>query len=191
MVIAKPQAWELLNNKSINVSKKSPLQINNKGNSISKSTRPIENISKGFPVSDFFLHGSVVVSSDLTSLSTIFQLYHNGDWLRQGAQCSPFRAASLKYPAPGTWHETTLSHIILTMCRPVLTLPRKSFYNSILDFKMPSEEQLVPFLTTLVCRSQGSNPWPPVSRSGHSKTWGTGAGLHGSVTLYSVDIKTS
>ena len=30
----------------------------------------------------------VVVCSGLTSLSTIFQLYHDGVWLRQGAQCS-------------------------------------------------------------------------------------------------------
>ena len=30
----------------------------------------------------------VVVSSALTSLSTIFQSYHDGGWLRQGAQCS-------------------------------------------------------------------------------------------------------
>ena len=30
----------------------------------------------------------VVVCSGLTSLSTIFQLYHDGVWLRRGAQCS-------------------------------------------------------------------------------------------------------
>ena len=30
----------------------------------------------------------VVVCSGLTSLSTIFQSYHDGVWLRQGAQCS-------------------------------------------------------------------------------------------------------
>ena len=30
----------------------------------------------------------VVVCSVLTSLSTIFQSYHDGVWLRQGAQCS-------------------------------------------------------------------------------------------------------
>ena len=38
----------------------------------------------------------VVVCSGLTSLSTIFQSYHDGVWLRQGAQCS------LKYHAPDT-----------------------------------------------------------------------------------------
>ena len=30
----------------------------------------------------------VVVCSGLTSLLTIFQSYHDGVWLRQGAQCS-------------------------------------------------------------------------------------------------------
>ena len=30
----------------------------------------------------------VVVRSGLTTLSTIFQSYHDGVWLRQGAQCS-------------------------------------------------------------------------------------------------------
>ena len=30
----------------------------------------------------------VVVCSGFTSLSTIFQSYHDGVWLRQGAQCS-------------------------------------------------------------------------------------------------------
>ena len=32
----------------------------------------------------------VVVCSGLTSLSTTFQSYHDGVWLRQGAQCSLF-----------------------------------------------------------------------------------------------------
>ena len=40
---------------------------------------------------------------------------------------------------------------------------------------VPSEEQLVPFLMTLVCRSLGSNLWPPVPRSGHSTYWATAA----------------
>ena len=31
---------------------------------------------------------AVVVCSGLTSLSTIFQSYHDSVWLRQGAQCS-------------------------------------------------------------------------------------------------------
>ena len=68
---------------------------------------------------------------------------------------------------PDTWQDTTPSHIILTLGRPVLALPRKS---------EPSEEQLVPFLTTLVCRGPGSNPWPPVPQSGHTTYWATGAG---------------
>ena len=41
---------------------------------------------------------------------------------------------------------------------------------------MPSDEQLVLFLTSLVCRGPGSNPWTPVPRSGHSTTRATGAG---------------
>ena len=35
-------------------------------------------------------------------------------------------AASLKYHAPDTWHDTTPSHIIQTLGQPVLALPRKS-----------------------------------------------------------------
>ena len=37
-----------------------------------------------------------------------------------------YSAASLKYHVPDTWHDTTPSHIILTLGRPVLTLPHKS-----------------------------------------------------------------
>ena len=68
----------------------------------------------------------VCVYTGLTSLSTIFQSYHDGVWLRQGAQCSLYSAASLKYHVPDTWHDTTPSHIILILGRPVLALPRKS-----------------------------------------------------------------
>ena len=63
--------------------------------------------------------------SSLTSLSTIFQSYHDGVWLRQGAQCF-YSAAVLKYHVPDNWHDTTPSYIILTLGRPVLALPRKS-----------------------------------------------------------------
>ena len=49
--------------------------------------------------------------------------------------------------------DTAPSHIILTPERPVLALPRKS--------RVPSGEQLVPLLTTLVCRGPGSKPVPP------------------------------
>ena len=31
---------------------------------------------------------NIVVCWGLTTLSTIFQSYHDGDWLRQGAHCS-------------------------------------------------------------------------------------------------------
>ena len=44
----------------------------------------------------------VVDCSVLTSLSAIFQSYHDGVWLRQGAQCSLFCVASLKYHTPDT-----------------------------------------------------------------------------------------
>ena len=37
-----------------------------------------------------------------------------------------YSAASLKYHAPDTWHDTTPSYITLTLGRPVLALPRKS-----------------------------------------------------------------
>ena len=37
-----------------------------------------------------------------------------------------YSAASLKYHAPDTWHDTTPSHFILTLGQPVLALPRKS-----------------------------------------------------------------
>ena len=39
-----------------------------------------------YPVGQLTL--CVCVYSGLTSLSTIFQSYHDGVWLRQGAQCS-------------------------------------------------------------------------------------------------------
>ena len=60
-------------------------------------------------------------------------------------------AASLKYHAPDTWHDTTPSHIILTLGRPVLAPLRKSW--------VPSEEQLVPFLATSLCCGSESNPF--------------------------------
>ena len=59
----------------------------------------------------------VVVVSDLTSLSTIVQSYHDGVWLRQGRDLKAhfYSAASLKYHAPDTRHDTTPSDIILTL----------------------------------------------------------------------------
>ena len=78
-----------------------------------------------------------------------------------------YSAASLKYHDSDTWHDTTSSHNILTLGRPVLALTGKS--------EVPSEEQQVPFLTTLICRSPRSNTWPPVPRSEHSTDWPTRA----------------
>ena len=58
----------------------------------------------------------------------MFQSYHDGVWLWQGRELNAhfYSAASLKYHAPDTWHDTTPSHIILTLGRPVLALPHKS-----------------------------------------------------------------
>ena len=46
----------------------------------------------------------VDVVSGLTSLSTIFQSYHDGVWLRQGRELNGhfYSAASLNYHAPDT-----------------------------------------------------------------------------------------
>ena len=65
-----------------------------------------------------------------------------------------YNAASLKYHVPDTWHDTTPSHIILTLGRPVLALPRKSEclynatrYNTVLVITRPGlGPQIVIFL---------------------------------------------
>ena len=102
----------------------------------------------------------VVVCSGLTSLSTIFQPYHDGVWLRQGAQCSLLLCCVTEVSCPRhlTWYHTQ-SHYPDTAS----TSPSSSSQVLVL-----SEEQLVPFLKTLVCRGPGSNPWPQLFRSGHS-----------------------
>ena len=53
----------------------------------------------------------VVVCSGLTSLSTIFQSYHDGVWLRQGAKCSRLLCCVTEesWPRHLTWYHT-LSH---------------------------------------------------------------------------------
>ena len=43
-----------------------------------------------------------------------------------GSSMLTYSAASLKYHVPDTWHDTTPSHIILTLGGSVLALPRKS-----------------------------------------------------------------
>ena len=108
-----------------------------------------------------------VVCSGLTSLSTIFQSYItmvSGCDREQNAHF--YSAASLKYHALDTWHDTTLSHIILTLGRPVLALPRKS--------KCQARCSWYHFLRLKYVA--GSNPRPPVPRSRHSTNWATGAG---------------
>ena len=69
----------------------------------------------------------VVVYSGLTSLSTMFQSYSDGvAGCDRELSAHFYCVASLRYHAPDTWHDTTPSHIILTLGRPVLALPRKS-----------------------------------------------------------------
>ena len=86
-----------------------------------------------------------VVCSGLTSLSTIFQSY-----ISMVSGCDRelnvhfYSVASLKYHAQDTWHDTTLSRIILTLGRPVLALPRKS--------ERQARCSCSNFFTTLVCR---------------------------------------
>ena len=48
-----------------------------------------------------------------------------------------YSAASLKYHVPDTWHDTTPSHTILTLGRPVLVLPQRGAASTIFyDFGM-------------------------------------------------------
>ena len=67
----------------------------------------------------------VVVCSGLTLLSTIFQSYYKVSGCDRELNAHFYCVVSLKYHAPDTWHDTTPSHIILTLPRPVLALPRK------------------------------------------------------------------
>ena len=80
------------------------------------------------------------------------------------------RAASLKYhscPRHLTWSHTQ-SHYPDTGLTSYISTP---------CVWVPSEEQLVPFLTNLVCRP-GSNHWPPIPQSGHSTNQATWAVKH-------------
>ena len=70
-----------------------------------------------------FLHCCCLLG--LTSLSTIFQPYHNMSGCDRELNAHFYSAASLKYHAPDTWHDTTPIHIILTLGWPVLALPCK------------------------------------------------------------------
>ena len=65
-----------------------------------------------------------------------------------------YSAASQKHHVPDTWHDTTPSHIILTLGRPVLALPRKSECQAAASTIFNDWSDL------------GSNPWPPVPQSG-------------------------
>ena len=72
------------------------------------------------------IYTEVVVSSGLTSLSTNFQSNHTVFGCNRELNAPFYSAASLKYHAPDTWHDTTPSHIILTLGWPVLALLCKS-----------------------------------------------------------------
>ena len=68
-----------------------------------------------------------------------------------------YNAASLWYQIQDTLTDTTPSHIILdTGATSPSPTPK---------IRVPSGEQLVPLLTTLVCRGLGSNPIPPGLRA--------------------------
>ena len=102
-----------------------------------------------------------VVCSGLTSFSTIFQSYITTLFgCDRELNAHFYSAVSLKYHVPDTWHDTTLSHIILTLGRPVLALPRKSecqarctgtiFY----DFSMSRDRTRdIPFPEALLMRT--------------------------------------
>ena len=64
----------------------------------------ISSFSLGSKLEGLVIKIVVVVVSGLTSLSTMFQSYHDGVCLRQGRELNAhfYSAASLKYHAPGT-----------------------------------------------------------------------------------------
>ena len=65
-----------------------------------------------------------VVSSDLTSVNN-FQSYHDSVWFWQGTQCSLIVLPHWSIMPQDTRHDTTPSHIILTLGWPVLALLSK------------------------------------------------------------------
>ena len=62
----------------------------------------------------------------LMSLSTIFSHITMVSGCDRELSAHFYSAVSLKYHAPDTSHDTTLSHIILTLGRPDLALPSKT-----------------------------------------------------------------
>ena len=66
------------------------------------------------------------VCMGLTSLSTIFSHITMSSGCDRELSAHIYSVVSLKYHAPDTSHDTTLSHIILTLGRPDLALPSKS-----------------------------------------------------------------
>ena len=63
---------------------------------------------------------AVVVCSSLTSLSTIVKSYHDGVWLRQGAQCSLllFCVTGVPYPRHLKWYHTQSHYPEIALTSP-------------------------------------------------------------------------
>ena len=110
-----------------------------------------------------------------------------------GSSMLTYSAASLKYHVPDPWHDTTPSHIILTLGRQVLAPPRKSSAKrgAARDLPFPGADTLPSYrgrlftckfdflITSELIQTVTSNPWPPVPRSRHSTNWAIRAGyLH-------------
>ena len=105
------------------------------------------------------------VCSSLTSwLSTIISVISRRCLVvRQGAQCLLFVVLPQWIIRHLAWYHTQ-THYPDTGCTSPSSIPK---------VRVPSEEQLVLILMTLVCRVPGSNIRPPVFRS--STDWATGA----------------
>ena len=97
------------------------------------------------------------VCSSLTSwLSTIISVISRRCLVvRQGAQCSLFVVLPQWIIRHLAWYHTQ-THYPDTGCTSPSSIPK---------VRVPSEEQLVLILTSLVCRVPGSNLRPPVLRS--------------------------
>ena len=93
----------------------------------------------------------------LMSLSTIFQSYHNGVWMWQGAQCSLLERCLTGISRPR--HFDMIFHPVTLYCHWA-----DQFKLYFLNTERQAKEQLVPFLKSLVWQGQGSNPQPPGHR---------------------------
>ena len=117
-------------------------------------------ISRKFTLFIFMVHFVAVVCSGLTSRSqrclvatgssmlTFIVLPH---WC-----IMPQTLDMIPHPVTLSWHWVDQSYLHILIW-------------------VPSEKQLVPFLTTLLCLSPGSKPRPSVPWNGHSTYWTIGA----------------